>query len=181
MLELKSLVAPGAMVSMFADSWPSFLGKLSIPVDADVVALGRWIDAELPRAAKVLFAGEPRTLIHNDVQGDNLFFDDATGGLLFLDWQLTTYARGAIDVASLIRGQLDVEIRRRHESDLVESYHRALLDRGVAGYTLKQCREDYCLATVLPPARLASAVGHHPGLHAHPGAFWDVLLPRYCP
>jgi hypothetical protein len=38
---------------------------------------------------------------------------------------------------------------------------------------------DYRLATVLAPARLACAVALTDGLQAHPGAFWDMLLPRY--
>jgi hypothetical protein len=98
-----------------------------------------------------------------------------------VDWQLTTYARAVVDVASLIRGQLDRELRRQYERDLVQSYHHALVERGVSDYPLEECWEDYQLATVLGPARLASAVGLHPGLQAHPGAFWDVRFPRYIP
>jgi hypothetical protein len=180
-LRLKSMAAPEAMATVFAESWPAFLGKLSVAGTSDIGGMGRWIDRELARAADALFLEEPRTLVHNDVQGDNLFFDDMGGLVALVDWQLTTYARPVIDVASLIRGQLDPAIRRQHERNLVQAYHDGLVERGVTDYPLEQCWEDYELATVLRPARLASAVGLHPGLHAHQGAFWDVLFPRSFP
>ena len=177
-LRLKAMAAPETMATVFAKSWPFFLDKLSVPHTPDILDAGRWILRELGHAADVLFLQEPRTLIHNDVQGDNLFFDDAGGIVALVDWQLTTCARPVVDVASLIRGQLDPGPRRQHEQDLVQAYHEALVQRGVTDYPLNQCWQEYQLATVLRPARLASAVGLHPGLQAHQGAFWDVIFPR---
>ena len=99
--------------------------------------------------------------------------------MILIDWQMATYARCVIDVAGWIRGQLEPEIRRTTETQLLQLYHDALVANGVKDYTLEQCRADYRLATVLAPARLASAVGFSEGLQAHPGAFWDTLMPRY--
>ena len=129
----------------------------------------------------MLFVNGPRTLIHNDIQADNLFFDGDGRLFALVDWQLTTCARGVVDVASLIRGQLDRELRRQHERDLLQTYHYALVERGTSDYPLEECWEDYQLATVLEPARLASAVGLHSGLQRHPGAFWDARFPRLIP
>jgi len=180
-LQLRAMVAPEALASVFAESWPSFLGKLSDPSNPDIGAMGRWIDRDLDRAANVLYSEEPRTLVHNDVQGDNLFFDDGDGSVAFVDWQLTTCGRAVVDVATLIRGQLDPPIRRQHERHLVQHYRDALVNHGVSDYPTEQCWEDYQLATVIMPSRIASAVGVHSGLQAHPGAFWDVVFPRYGP
>ena len=180
-LRLKSMVAPDAMAAVFAEAWPSFLAKLSLPVTPAILGMGDWIEQELDHAAGVLFVKEPRTLVHNDIQGDNLFFDRDGRLVAVVDWQLTTCARGVVDVASLIRGQLDRELRRKHERDLLQAYHHALVEGGVSGYPLGECWEDYQLATVLEPARLASAVGLHPGLQPHPGAFWDLRFPRHIP
>jgi hypothetical protein len=58
-------------------------------------------------------------------------------------------------------------------------YHSALTERGVTGYSLQQCQDDYRLALVLAASRLATAVGHHPGLTATPDGFWNVVFPRY--
>ena len=178
-LRLRYLLAPEAMVGAFNQGWPSFLQKLSIPVTPQISEMGNWIAQNLQAAATTLFESGPRTLIHNDVQADNLFFDSADRDVILIDWQMATYARCVIDVAGWIRGQLEPEIRRTTETQLLRLYHDALVANGVKDYTLEQCRVDYRLATVLAPARLASAVGFSEGLQAHPGAFWDTLMPRY--
>ena len=113
------------------------------------------------------------------MQADNLFFGAADGEVTLIDWQMTTYARCVIDVAGWIRGQLEPEIRRTAEPQLLRLYHDALVANGVRDYTFQQCTVDYRLATALAPARLACAVGFSEGLQPHPGAFWDTLIPRY--
>jgi thiamine kinase-like enzyme len=176
-LELRSLVAPEAMDDAFHQGWPLFLDKLSVPVTKEIQELGARIAATLPRAV-TLYRSGPRTLIHNDVQADNLFFDDTQQRPIFIDWQMVTAGRGVVDVADWIRGQLDPQTRRRVEPQLVRSYHDALKAHGVHDYDLDQCLTDYELATVLSPARLAYAVGLS-DLQPHAGAFWDVRFPRF--
>ena len=177
-LQLRSFVAPEAMADAFHQGWPSFIAKLSVPVTAEIRELGLRIAQTLPRAVS-LFRFGPRTLIHNDVQADNLFFDDSRGRAIFIDWQMVTRGRGVVDVADWIRGQLDPRTRRAAEPDLVHSYHDALQAHGVQDYDLDNCLSDYELATVLSPARLAYAVGLSDGLQPHAGAFWDARFPRF--
>lgn len=178
-LRLRSLTAPEAMADAFSHGWPTFLQKLSIPVSSQMSETGDWIRQNLHEATTILFDSGPRTLIHNDVQADNLFFGEADENVIFVDWQMATYARCVIDVANWVRGQLEPEVRRTAESQLLQLYHDALVANGVQDYTFEQCMADYRLATVLAPARLACAVGLSEELHAHPGAFWDTLFPRY--
>jgi aminoglycoside phosphotransferase (APT) family kinase protein len=176
---LPSMLAPAAVTEVFERSWPSFLSRLSPSADVDVSATKTWISSRLNDAATTLFENGPRTLIHNDVQGDNLFFShDPTRPVIFIDWQLMTCGRGVIDVASAIRSMLEPRTRREVEPGLVSLYHETLCQAGVRNYSIEQCQADYDLATVLAPARLASAVGLHPGLRAHDGAPWDTLFPR---
>ena len=177
-LRLRSLVAPEAMIGAFNGAWPLFLRKLSIPITSQINEMGDWIGQNLA-AATSLFSSGPQTLIHNDVQADNLFFGDVDGEVILIDWQMVTYARCVIDVAGWIRGQLEPEVRRISELQLLRLYHDALVASGVQGYTFEQCMADFRLAAVLAPARLACAVGLSDGLQAHPGAFWDTMLPRY--
>lgn len=178
-LRLRSLLAPQAMVGAFSAAWPSFLQKLSIPVTSQISEMGDAMGQSLQAAATTLFDSDPRTLIHNDVQADNLFFGGPEAPVILIDWQMATYARCVIDVAGWVRGQLEPEVRRTNESRLLRVYHNALTANGVQDYAFEQCTADYRLATVLAPARLACAVGLSEGLRAHPGAFWDALLPRY--
>jgi aminoglycoside/choline kinase family phosphotransferase len=176
------MLAPGAVTEVFELAWPLFLGKLGIPVDDQVMAMKDWISSSLDQAATTLFETGPRTLVHDDIQGDNVLFpDDPDRPVVFLDWQLCAYGRGALDVASAIRGSLVPEVRRAAEADLLQGYHDALVQAGVPDYPLARCRADYDLAGVIAPARVASAVGLIADLAAHPGAFWDTLFLRYAP
>lgn len=176
---LPSLLAPAAVPEAFERGWSSFLGKLSIPLDGQIQAVHAWISEVLPVACTALFETGPRTLVHNDVQGDNLFFSPGSGRpVIFIDWQLVTYARCVVDVASAIRQTLEPEVRREAEPSLLRLYHQALVADGAIDYPWDQYVADYELATVLAPARLATAVGLHPGLSRHPGAPWDTLFLR---
>ena len=177
-LRLRWLLAPEAMVGGFSQGWPLFLPKLGIPVTSQITEMGDWIAQNLPAAA-ALFDSGPRTLLHNDLQADNLFFGEADEEVILIDWQLVTYARCVIDVAQWIRGQLEPEVRRTVEPRLIRLYHDSLVANGIHDYTFEQCLADYRLATVLAPARLAGAVGMSDGLQAHPGAFWDTSILRY--
>ena len=47
------------------------------------------------------------------------------------------------DVVYFLAGNFEPEWRRRHQDELLAHYHGCLIDRGVDGYDLEQCREDY--------------------------------------
>ena len=98
---------------------------------------------------------------------------------MLIDWQLATRARGVVDVAGLLCGHLDTEERRRHEHRLLRSYHTDLMQSGIADYPFDLCWDDYRCALLIPASRIAMAVGMHPDLRKTPGAFWDVLYPRF--
>ena len=60
------------------------------------------------------------TLIHHDVQGDNLLVaGDGEASLAFVDWPLTTAARPVVDLADLLVRHLDTSERRRLEDRLL--------------------------------------------------------------
>ena len=179
-LALTSMLAPSVVAEVLEQAWPTFLARLGIPADDDIRSMKEWISSTLHEASTTLFETGPRTLVHNDVQADNLFFpDDPARPLVLVDWQLATYGRCVIDVASAIQANLPISVRRRAEPELLRLYHDALVGAGVRDYAWERCRADYELATVIAPGRLASAVGLHPGLAAHPGAPWDTLFPRF--
>jgi hypothetical protein len=181
-LRLRSMLAPSSVAEVFEQAWPRFLTRLSIPVGDEILRMKSWISGTLQQASATLYASPPRTLIHNDVQADNLFFlADPGRPVVFVDWQMMTYGRCVVDVANAIRGSLQPDLRRRVEADLLRVYHEALVRAGVRNYPFAQCRADYDLAAVLSPGRLASAVGVIPDLAAHPGAAWDTLFPRFKP
>jgi hypothetical protein len=179
-LPMKGFMTPDQAPLMLTQNWESFLGKLSIPVTEVLLWAGE-ICARYLHAVSVSMYGEPpRTLIHNDVQGNNILVAGNGGPLLgFIDWQLTTAARPGLDLARFLVGYLDTAERRRHEDRLLQTYHSVLTAGGVADYSLEQCRVDYGVALVLAASRLATGVGYLPGLTATPDAFWNLVFPRY--
>jgi hypothetical protein len=177
---MKGSLAPDQRVVVLKQYWESFLGKLSIPVTEEVLSAGELCARYLSAVSISMYTQSPRTLIHHDVQGDNLLVaGDGELSLALVDWQLATAARPVLDLADFIVRHLDISERRRHEDRLLRIYHSVLAERGVADYPLEQCRDDYRMALLLPASRLASAVGFHPGLTATPDGFWNVVFPRY--
>jgi hypothetical protein len=91
-----------------------------------------------------MYSDRPRTLIHNDVHGDNLLVaEDGEQSLAILDWLLTTPARPGPDLAGFLVGYLDTSERRRHENRLLEMYYSVLIQHGITGYSFEQCWDDY--------------------------------------
>ena len=83
----------------------------------------------------------PQTLTHGDLQIDNIrLASDGTPRLL--DWQLSGWGHGACDLAYFLASSLAPATRRCAASDLIATYHDALLQGGVTGYTLRSCHAD---------------------------------------
>ena len=179
-LPMKGILTPDQAPVVLIQNWESFLGKLSIPVTDEVLSVGELCARYLSAVSTSMYTQSPRTLIHHDVQGDNLLVaGDGEPSLALVDWQLTTAARPVLDLADFLVAHLETSERRRHEDRLLEIYHSVLTERGVADYPLEQCRDDYGMALLIPASRLATAVGLHPGLTATPDGFWNVAFPRY--
>jgi ecdysteroid kinase len=179
-LAMKGMLTPDQAPLVFTQNWESFLAKLSVPVTDELLAAGEICRRYLRVVSVAMHSGAPRTLIHNDVHGDNLLVaDDGERSVAIVDWQLTTPARPGPDLAGFLVGYLDTSQRRRHENRLLEAYYSVLIQHGITGYSFEQCWDDYRMALVLPTSHLAIAVGYHPGLTATPDGDWNVVFPRY--
>jgi Ecdysteroid kinase-like family len=179
-LAMKGMLTPDQAPLIFTQVWDSFLGKLSIPVTEELLAAGDLCRRYLGAVSVEMYTEPPRTLIHNDVQGNNLLVaEDGERSLAVVDWQLTTAARPGPDLARFLVGYLDIADRRGHEDRLLQVYHSLLIERGVADYSLERCRDDYRMALVMSASRLATGVGLLPGVTPTPGGFWNVVFPRY--
>jgi Ecdysteroid kinase-like family len=179
-LQMKGMMTPHEAPLVFTQNRERFLGKLSVPVTEELLAAGALCARYLPAVAVSMHTEPPRTLIHNDLQGDNLLVaGDGEPSLAIVDWQLTTGGRALLDLARFLVGYLDTAGRRRHEDRLLQIYHSVLIERGVTDYSLEQCGDDYRMALVLPASRLATGVALHPGVTATPDGYWNVVFPRY--
>jgi aminoglycoside phosphotransferase (APT) family kinase protein len=87
----------------------------------------------------------PWTVQHADYRLDNLLFGtaDSAAPVAVVDWQTVVLGPGAADVSYFLGAGPSVDDRREHEERLVREYHRALMARGVDGYSFDQCFADY--------------------------------------
>lgn len=108
--------------------------------------------------------GERFAVVHGDYRLDNLLFPDGDPArVAAVDWQTTSVGPPGRDLAYFLGTCLPVDERRRHERDLVATYHAALLDHDVAGYSLGDCLADYRVGMLHAPliillGRLAAEV-----------------------
>jgi hypothetical protein len=93
----------------------------------------------------------PFSVIHGDYRLDNLLFHPVTGAVTAVDWQTAAIGPPLRDVAYFLGTSLKSEARRFSEESLVGTYHRGLMERGVNGYGLDQCWDDYRLGQLQGP------------------------------
>jgi thiamine kinase-like enzyme len=107
------------------------------------------------------FQQSPYTLIHNDLQLDNIFFNRSHTAtqLTIIDWQLMSIGRGAMDIASFLGANISVDDRRTSEDSLLQLYHSKLVENGVENYSFDQCWDDYCFGMYDILFRIVGVVG----------------------
>ena len=93
----------------------------------------------------VSWAERSRTLTHNDFRLDNLLFDDQLEGLpevIVLDFQLVGRGDGSGDLAPFLGCNLDIDLRRNSEIDLLHRYHNAMHDHEAGFETFDELVEQ---------------------------------------
>lgn len=86
----------------------------------------------------------PWTLAHQDFRVENVMFGPAgSDQVVVIDWQGIGRGPGAYDLGYVLGGSMEPELRRQHETELVEAYHSRLLECGISGYSLAQLWDDY--------------------------------------
>jgi hypothetical protein len=180
-LALRGPVAVEQMPGGVQYTWPRFLDRLGLPITPPLHALGAWLGRHIGAVARYMYQQPPQTLVHNDYQGDNLFFPPGAGlpAPAVVDWQLTTGGRAVLDVATFLGGNLAPDDRRAHEERLLQQYHARLQAHGVADYSFAQCFADYRRALLLPLARVVLAVGASAQPGDPRGGPWDAIFARY--
>lgn len=93
----------------------------------------------------VSWAERSRTLTHNDFRLDNLLFDDKADDLpevIVLDFQLVGRGDGSGDLSPFLGCNLDVDLRRNSEIDLLRRYHDAMHGRETGFETFDELVEQ---------------------------------------
>jgi aminoglycoside phosphotransferase (APT) family kinase protein len=136
----------GDVAKMAADMTLDKLGAAMTPADRDTLVQAMsvvtpWLSMEPARYS----------LMHGDYRLDNMLFDPDGSRVTVVDWQTVGLGLPARDLAYFTGTSLVPEVRAAIEEDLVNIYHRALLDYGVTDYDLDTCWRDYLLGFVQVP------------------------------
>ena len=122
--------------------WPGFWAAYGseLPEYAEAVGV-----ALCERIVAYLTIEGPETIVHGDYRLDNMLFSSVEGAppITIVDWQTPGRSLGASDVAYFIGTSVLPQDRARIEHDLVRTYHSALVELGVTGYSYEQCFADY--------------------------------------
>ena len=115
------------MIGLLGSMWTGFVDRYRDRLEAHVLEAGAIV---FDRLEAFYRDREPTTIIHGDFRLDNLMFHP-DGTVTVLDWQTCTVGPGPADAAYFVGAGLLPELRRAHEVELFEHYHRGLVDAGV--------------------------------------------------
>jgi hypothetical protein len=115
--------------TMFEVGWPTFLERYGDELPSRCLAWCERFARDIP-AWLGAHSDLPCTMTHGDFRLDNIFyFDD--GSVALIDWQMSMRAPGQADLVYFCANNLSVEMRRGHETALIQRYVEGLHRAGV--------------------------------------------------
>lgn len=86
--------------------------------------------------------GKRFCLTHCDYRMTNVMYTEDNESIA-IDWQTLQLGRPGLDTFYLIANTLDPEMRKAHETELLQVYYDTLLANGVEDYSFDDCIQDY--------------------------------------
>ena len=132
--------------SPFQEKWPSLEPMTRLICDGNAQRL-------LDQIYKILNQ-RPRTLLHNDLRGNNIFRTKPQTGesseITYIDWQLMAPGPPGLEFSEAWQHSVPPEVRRK-DLDFLKQYHQRLteIEPKTAAYTYQMLLEDYRLGYVL--------------------------------
>ena len=72
-----------------------------------------------------------------------LFGEAGSDHVAVIDWQGIGRGPSSYDLAYLLGGSVETDLRRKHEDRWIRLYHETLVKEGVSNYPIKDLRQDY--------------------------------------
>lgn len=128
----------------YQEAWGPFIENFGDRLSPEMKKVAEQIGQNVIKLQSSI-SDRPHTIVHADYRTDNLFFKGPEGGAEFavIDWQISCRGRGVFDVAYLLCGGLDADVRKANEERLLHLYHDTLVANGVTGYSFEQCWREY--------------------------------------
>mgnify|MGYP003327059235 CR=1 FL=1 len=123
---------------------PKFAESFGEYLTSEALDLYELVSKNYLNVNKVLAARSPWTLVHQDCRVENMLFGEiASDRVAVIDWQGIGRGPASYDLAYLLGGSVETDLRREHEDRWISLYHETLLEEGVLTYSIKDLREDY--------------------------------------
>ncbi|MFB3106302.1 MAG: phosphotransferase, partial [Pseudomonadales bacterium] len=127
------------MMGGFQLGWPVVLEKFDDLLPGSAREYGKRLPDHVGRLLDEM-CQPPICHTHGDMRLDNIFFDDATDEVVFVDWQAICTSAPEHDLAYFITQSVPAEVAAAN--DLVGYYHEQLTGHGIE-YPLDRCKERY--------------------------------------
>jgi aminoglycoside/choline kinase family phosphotransferase len=132
---------------MLAEIFPAFSEGFAQYLTEEGLAVFEKFSSNYLNVNKELAGRSPWTLAHQDYRVENMLFGPSgSGQVVVLDWQGIGRGPGVYDLAYILGGSMDTELRRVHEATLVRAYYDRLIECGIQDYSYDQLWKDYGLA-----------------------------------
>ncbi|MEM7099111.1 MAG: phosphotransferase [Pseudomonadota bacterium] len=146
---------------MLTQILPVFLDGFADYLPAGGVELYQHFAGNYQKINQTIAGRSPWTLVHQDYRVENVMFDmsQSPPSVVILDWQGIGRGPGAYDLAYILSGSMDPDIRREHETSLVRSYYQQLERLGINDYSFEALWDDYGLAQLMGGLATAMVTG----------------------
>jgi len=137
------------MQAGFTQGWGKFAADFAALIPPTVKRWGARVGPSTGAILRALCAG-PQTICHADFRLENMFFaaNAEQPPFAIVDWQSITKSSGAQDLAYYLTQSVQLDVRRRHERDLLARYLEGLRAGGVRDYGRDDLVLDYRRATL---------------------------------
>jgi hypothetical protein len=138
---MSQTVAP--LVAMMPEAIPKFRAKFEDYMPKDLRDGLKFAADNFGHILEAVQRLPDQTLCHVDAHLGNIAFEG--GRARFFDWQAFMVHSGSYDVALFINANLLEADRRAALTELLDTYHRALVDGGVVGFSRQDVENHYRL------------------------------------
>jgi hypothetical protein len=160
---INSPVTHDLLPAAFELGWRAYRDRASVLIPAAVARYAERFAELAPMAIEAL--AERRMLLHGDIRADNMFFSGDE--LKVVDFQMSAWGGGALDIGYLASQGLPTEVRSGHDEMLVREYLDVLAGHGIDDYSFDEAWRHYRFA-----------VAYFVVLPAMPLLSWDTLPER---
>jgi len=145
----------------YQQAWGPFCQLFGDALSPRMMALGEEMQQKVIALLNAV-APEPRTILHGDFRGDNVFYGDGKTAPRFsvIDWQITNKGRGVFDVAYFLATSVTPEVRREHEMRLIRLWHDIISDKNdTKDYPYEAAVHDYRVSSLFMHVYTVVALG----------------------